>query len=363
MKFIAGIIFAIITVSTMPRAAEVSGADEPAFQTVLEQWLANEDEGPLRSLVKLAEAGNTAAQLMLAHAFGDGHRSRWFNGLAPKERQAFTRATRSGRPFGVSWLTVAAETSVFARILKDRFDRTDQEILDALYESGEQDIYFLWLQISSDEHGLERMIHAAMKGRLSPDQVVASWLAADFFVDDRFNKIPIPGAEQLLADAEHAFASGSLRGLTYGAFRGARQNKAYRDKWGMWFWGGDLMIDESATSLPTQKQIEPILMNAPQTASLRRTCAAFCPEEKAACVTGAFTSIGGYFKVIDMGTPLRSLINPTQYSGSQRALWEPVRLIANSMMTDAGRQLFWPVLENRSKCLARVVRHEMRTNK
>ncbi len=96
-----------------PAPQQVSGAEDPAFRTALDHWLADDEESALPALDVLAEKGNTAAQILLALIDKSPElQGPWLSSL-PRE-QRVTMMRDQGGLSGQSWIHKAAKASPLA---------------------------------------------------------------------------------------------------------------------------------------------------------------------------------------------------------------------------------------------------------
>lgn len=116
MRLLATIFFTLIAGFALADTPVISGSDDAAYVDARDSWLDGDDLASLGRLKTLAEAGNTAAQILLARIAEEPHLHRHVTGdMARAERIELLR--QPGGLSGTSWLKVAAPSSELATAL------------------------------------------------------------------------------------------------------------------------------------------------------------------------------------------------------------------------------------------------------
>lgn len=277
-------IFCCITIalSGQLNAGQISGDTDPAYQQALELWLADDEAVALPMLATLARQGNTAAQMLVGLIDKTiALQGPWLALLPKAERVQMLRD--QGGISGTSWLRRVEDVPVVTILLRVLDSEADVNLVLSLTDFGEP--------------GTVRRGLTALEARQSSG-------FADFADDPRY-----PDAMRYLI-------------------------------WREWQKAGD-RDDELAAALNALPQGDPqreILM-APGAAPghadwllrtelgapLRQLCENACPVQTAGCMLAGMQALGGYRRVVTIGTPLAALIPEARFAGSARGQMSVLR--------------------------------------
>jgi hypothetical protein len=265
----------VLWMTASPVAAQnIKGQDAPEFTAALELWLKDDEATALPQLSALAQDGNQAARVLIGMIDKNAAlQGPWLALLSKKERIALLRTT--GGLSGTSWLRQVDDVPSVQTWLDVVDSTADIETVLSLVDLGEP-----------------RLARAGLIW-LDARQVVGF---ADFADDARF-----PDAVRYLIWREWQKA-GDLDKLA------TSMNRLHP---------GNPQLDllRASRSVP---ETEDWLMQTELGAPLSALCQAQCQGGVASCLRAGLETLGGYRRVVSLGTPLVSLIPEERFSQSPR---------------------------------------------
>lgn len=269
---------AMLIVITGPAAADIPGHDDPDFSAALAHWLQGDDLNALRQMAILANADNTAAQVMLALIDKTA-------ALPGPDLIALPRAERialmrqPGGLSGQSWIYAAADSHDIPRtwIALWKLEGGTELARDfASYAEPRATREALLTLVSRSESGFP----APVRGQ--------DWYPASlaYLTEDR---IVTP------ADLRHLPPYHPLQGMV-----GTAQTDAQLQRW----------LNEDDLALP-----------------LREACDSQCPATRDLCARALFQALDGYTALLLMGSPVASLIPDAEFAASPRGVQSVARRI------------------------------------
>jgi len=268
-------VFLFIRVAMPTHAAPIDGQDDPAFQAAVTLWLQDDEAASLPQLSVLAAGGNMAAQVLIGLIDKTtALQGPWLALLSKPDRIALLRA--KGGLSGTSWLR-KADGAVAAQ--------TMLAVLD-----GDTDIRTALKLAMLGEPGLARIALTAIEAR----QVTGF---AAFASDPRF-----PDAMRYLIWREWQKAADqpkTLQAALDGLPRGDAQ--------------AELIFGPVARA-----DLEHWLDSTDLAAPLRALCQARCPGAPPRCMHAGLQAIGGYRRLVTLGSPMAALISEARFAASPR---------------------------------------------
>lgn len=349
MKYLYLSLFFLSLLVPTPAPAEMpDGADDPAFEEAVEVWLSDDDATSLPALARLAQDGNRAAQILLGQIEQhEANPSRWVKSLSREERRAIFRAP--GGKFGRSWLAAAAEDSELARALYAARDPEKmEEVIPDLHALGE--VRAMGPSISRLlNHGeWETLIELETQGKLPPERKCAAWYAAQF--------VSSPEASRLRVESSRSLAKDILNGAVYFVMAEpyiSRNELAFTETYWETYWPLFLFIANGLYD-PDEPGPAMLLAEALLVADESNFVARAC---RTRCAT-AWAMLGGYETVLELGSPVATLIPPDRYEESDRATGELLRRLAQGVVYPSS---YFDLVEKSDLCLARalhpIIRH------
>lgn len=262
-----------------PVGPVIAGQDDPAFQAAVALWLADSDElAALGDLAGLAQAGNRAAQVLLALIDkGPGLQGPDLSGLPRDARVLLLR--QPGGISGQSWMRAAAQDVPLAHLwtVLWQADAPPGIVLDfaRIGEARAARVAVLALR-SRQDHGLETLA-----------------AAPDFPVEMRFAlwEAALPGADMpQLAARMGQEAAAMAAGDPQRAMAGLEDGAAL-DRW---------------------------MQSAAVAAPVNALCTDLCAETYDTCTQTAMAAVGGYRGLTALGSPAEAVIPTATFAASPK---------------------------------------------
>lgn len=250
-------------------APVIAGADAPALQQALAQWLEDDEGAALTALAGLATQGNRAAQVLLGVIDkSPALQGPWLSRLPRADRVALMRAP--GGLSGRSWLAEAADQPVAAAWLALLRADSGPEVGAQLLALGEaRAARQALVTLAAREHP---ELATAWHDWMDPDLAFVVWHRARPALQDRIAALVPAGHPQR-----------ALMGLP-----------GLAADWDDW------------------------LAHSPGALPLRSLCAADCPETQASCRRAAMAAMGGPVVALTLGSPVEALIPQDRFLASPR---------------------------------------------
>jgi len=279
------VLFGVLLVPSLHgEAVATGGIDDPEFQAALRLWLDDNEKDALPELARLTQRGNQAALFLLAMIDKTVELQGPWLGLLPREERSKLMRAPGGFS-GLSWLNFQAD-SVFARTWLD-----------------------VWRATSTVQSALD------------------------------FSAIGEPrAARRSLLFLEARQGTG---------FAEVRDHPGYPDEmrylvWRQWrFEGGhEKEISQELSKLPpgdgqremmgqriARAELENWLMTAPPARQLSTLCRSVCPGAPGSCAWAAFRALGGYSRMMSLGSPVASVVSDDDFVMSRRAHMTVIRAV------------------------------------
>ncbi len=273
-NLLAALIVGLWIVASPAVAQKINGQDAPEFTAALELWLKDDEATALPQLAALAQDGNQAARVLVGMIDKNAAlQGPWVALLTKKERIDLLR-TKGGLS-GTSWLRQVDDVPSVQAWLDVVDSTADIETVLSLVDLGEP-----------------RLARAGLIW-LDARQVVGF---ADFADDARFPK--------------------EVRYLIWREWQKTGDLDKVADSLNL-LHPGDPQLDllRVTRSVP---DTENWLMQTDLGAPLMALCQAQCQGGVAACLRAGLVTLGGYRRVVSLGTPLVSLIAEERFSQSPR---------------------------------------------
>jgi len=275
---VVGLLFALVVnapISTAGQTRAIPGASTPDFVAAMDLWLGDDERSALPELARLARAGNLAARMLVAMIDKTPALQGPWLALRPKaERSALLRA--EGGFSGTSWLRQAGGLEL-ARLWRNILDsHGDFETALAFSALGEA---------RATRSGLIALAARQKTG------------FADYARDARF-----PSELRFLIWREWDRAGGHEIAIA-SALADLAPGDPQRRIMGQ---------------LPEAAALETWLTETNLAPSLKALCAARCSASGAVCLRAGYQAIGGYGRMLNIGTPVAALISEDRFAQSPR---------------------------------------------
>lgn len=257
--------------------AEVPGASDPGFRTAEQVWLSGDEAAGLTALSVLAKGGNTAARLLLGQTDATpALQGPWLAGQTRAARIALLRAP--GGLSGTGWMKALAGSDPLAAIWA-RLWRGDTEVSVVLEfaRAGEPRLARLAAMTLA-----RRQQHGFAEAATDPDYPAAL----------------------------RAFASREAEDLP----PGDPQREVL----------GEAVLPANVADWA---------LTAPEGDPLVALCEVACPEVAAACRAEAYTALGGYWRLMALGSPVEALIPSAEFNRSPMGMAVTARQLAEDKLT------------------------------
>jgi len=291
-------------------AADVPGAESPAFAEALSLWLEDDEAQALQALAGLAQQGNRAAQILLGLIDkSPALQGPWLAHLPRGERIALLRA--AGGLSGRSWLAAAAADQPFADAWLTLLTvEADLQVVARFSEMGEaRAAREALVVLAAREHASLRQ---AAPETVDPELIYLLWRTAD------------PERRALLLG--HVPQSHPQRTMM-----GEPHEEAALEHW----------LETDAAAMP-----------------LAALCDARCPQSRATCLTGAYQALRSHNALLTLGSPFEALVSQSAFLASPRGQATVLRRVLYS--TDArGRRAMIGQMREHDACLAEVLYAEV----
>ena len=266
-------------------SAEISGQDEPRFQTALTAWLNEDDQTSLPELAALAAEDNRAAQVLLGLVDrAPPLQGPWLANLPRSERIALIRAP--GGLSGRSWMLAAAEDTPLAQ---------------------------LWVMQPTPEANLDTGRRFAAMGEVRAARITLNELSRRQFRD-------------FAALADDPAYPPDMRYLVWREWAADPVKRADVEAEIAALHAGDPQAIRFDGRQVAPGDIEAWLAQSSLAEPLRAACEVLCPATLTECTVAAFDLLGGGDGVVDshnglaaFGTPSETLIPPGRWTDSARA--------------------------------------------
>lgn len=255
--------------------ADIPGQDAPEFQAALTAWLADDDAGSLPVFAAQAKAGNVAARILLGLIDKNvSLQGPWLALVPKKDRIALLRV--EGGLSGSNWLRLVKNVPLATLWVSTFGSVADIETALAFADLGE---------IRAVRAGLVTLEARQVTGFSGYEQ------------DARF-----PDALRYLIWREWQKA-GNRQSDLKAALSSLPPGDPQR-----------MIIGEP----PTKADLADWLLGAGIGQPLQQLCLQNCPSQPHTCVQAGFTALGGYRRLITLGTPLAALISESDFAHSPR---------------------------------------------
>lgn len=290
MQAVGAWILALL-LAAAPAAADIPGAEAPAFRRAVSAWLAEDEAAALPALAGLAAAGNAAAQVLLARIDkAPALQGPWLSALPREERIALLRAP--GGHSGRSWMRVAAEAGL-----------PEAEAWVALWSAEARAEIVLDLARAGEARAAREaalLLAARQPGALAG-------IAEDPDFPEEMRLLALAGAEGEAEAARRAL----LEGLDPGDPR-------------------RLLLGEEVAA----EDLEGWLLSAPLARPLAAFCRAHCPATAGACARAALSAMGGFLPLAVFGSPSETLLPAEDFAESAKGR---AALLRNILLLVGGR--------------------------
>ena len=305
-----GAIFTLtLAVAAGPSRADIAGRDDDGFRVAVAQWLDGDEAAALTALSQKAQAGNTAARILLALIDKTpALQGPWLTHLGRADRLALLRAP--GGMSGRSWMHAASEDSPLAE---------------------------LWLQLWDVRASMELPVAFAAAGepRAAREALVA---------------LAVRERRGFAGLADWEGYPSSLRHLVWREWKGDPDRAEDRTAEIAALDPGDPQRQRVGLPL-SEAALAEWLLTAPEAAAVAAFCTARCPGTVESCVLAAEDGLGSHRVLMVFGSPSERLIPAEVFHASPRGQAALLRRIL--LNADArGRRTQFARAEARDACFA-----------
>ena len=287
-------------------AAEIVGADDPAFVAAKDRYLAGEVVPAVRALADLAP-NNDAAALLLGQ-IDRTDLAPALRALPFRERRELLKAPRGN--FGQSWLAAIADRSELAGALlgagRDRPIEVARDLLDAGETSHAALAYLNAINFGAWDEILEDYD----SGRLPENLRWLGWTAATF----RTREAP-PGPIGLKALTELDRATSPWAEF---AFQGLPNAQA-RVPPPAELVNGFMLSGRPERHTLAFALVDDWMEDEPDFETHRALCGRFCADTQPACRRASYVATGGLMGTFGVASPVQNLIPQSEWARSPRA--------------------------------------------
>lgn len=305
----------LLGLASVPATADIAGQRASGYVAAVESWLDDDEEAALPELARLADQGNTAAQMTLALIDKTSAlQGPWLSRLPRGDRVTLLRAP--GGISGRSWMHAAA---------------------------GSEPLAAMWLQLWSVEAPLTLALEFAAAGETRAAQETLVALAAR----ERRSFATLADAPKYPETMRYLIWREWER-TSEQAERMARETAALPP--------GHPQRDEVGPA-PAPEALSAWLLSAPEADAIAAFCTDRCAATAPACALGVFEALGGYRTLLVFGTPAQALVPSELFHRSPRGQAALLRRIL--LNADArGRRLQLARAEAQDACLASALEAE-----
>ncbi len=270
----AGLIGGTVLGVSPALADVIAGQSDPVFEAAVDLWLADDEAAALPGLAALAQDQNAAAQILLGlidttpALQGD-----WLMGQPRAARIALLRAP--GGLSGQNWMRSAAATEPLAQT---------------------------WLALWDADAPMTVILDFARLGEARAARVAAMTLASREMI----------GFAALAADPAYPAAA---RAFAIRDLRRSDPLRAARDA--ALLAPADPQGEILGLRPNSQADTAAWLASNPEGDALVAFCAVTCPDaDQAACQAASYQALGGYWEVMDLGSPVEAIIASDRFNRS-----------------------------------------------